>query len=254
MRNFDPVLETERIVGFVRGYMQNAGLGSVVLGLSGGVDSAVCAALAVRALGSANVSALAMPYRSSHPDSLDDAQQLADDLGIACHKIEITPFVDAYFNSIDPEASPLRRGNWMARIRMNILFDHSAKLSALVLGTSNRTELMVGYFTQFGDSACAFEPIGHLYKTEVWRLARTLNISPKIIDKAPSADLWRGQTDEADLGMPYRELDEILYELTELDLDFRSSQTLKYPLEQYQRVDRLIRISEFKRHLPPLPE
>ncbi len=253
MREFDPPIETERVVSFIRGYMQNSGFGRVVLGLSGGVDSAVCAALAVRALGAANVTALAMPYRTSHPDSLDDALQLAEDLGIACHKIEITPLVDVYFDSIDQEASQLRRGNWMARIRMNILFDHSAKLSALVLGTSNRTELMVGYFTQYGDSACAFEPIGHLYKTEIWQLARSLKISPKIINKAPSADLWQGQTDEADLSMPYGELDEILYELTELDLDFRSSQTLKYPLEQYQRVDRLIRVSEFKRHLPPLP-
>lgn len=252
MRNLDLDSELDRIVRFIRDYTQGAGLDKLVLGLSGGVDSAVCAALAVRALGKEAVTALMLPYASSHPDSLTDARDLAERLGINSHVIEITPMVDAYFHTYATHASPLRRGNWMARTRMCVLFDASAELRALVLGTSNRTELMVGYFTQFGDSACALEPIGHLYKTEVWQLARLLVIPDKIVSKTPTADLWRGQSDEADLGMPYAELDEIIYQLTELDLDPESSSRLSFPLEQYRRVDKLMRGSSFKRQMPPL--
>ncbi len=254
MRNLDLNKEKDRITCFIRAYLQSAGFGKVVLGLSGGVDSAVCCALAVEALGRENVIAAMLPYKTSHPDSLADALNLATLLGIEHHTIDISPMADAYFNRYEPQAGSLRRGNWLARTRMCVLFDLSARHRALVLGTSNRTELMVGYFTQFGDSACAMEPIGHLYKTEVWQLARLLGIPDKIVAKTPTADLWSGQSDEADLGLSYPVLDEILYALTELDVNARASENLDHPAELYQKVDRMITASAFKRKMPPLLE
>ncbi len=254
LRKLDLQKERGRIIGFIRAYMQGAGFTKVVLGLSGGVDSAVCATLAVEALGKANVIASMLPYKNSHPDSLADASHLADILGIEQHVIEITPMADAYFETYAVDATPLRRGNWLARTRMCVLFDLSVSHRALVLGTSNRTELMVGYFTQFGDSACAIEPIGHLYKTEVWELARLIGIPDKIVTKTPTADLWAGQSDEADLGLTYPVLDEIVYALTELDVNARASENLEYPAELYQKVDRMIVASAFKRKLPPILE
>lgn len=254
MRKLDLNVETERILGFIREYLAASGFQKLIIGLSGGVDSAVSAALAVRALGKENVIAVLLPYKSSHPDSLADAETLAQQLQIEYHVVEITAMTDAYFETYEPQATPLRRGNWMARTRMCVLFDLSAKYRALVLGTSNRTELLVGYFTQFGDSACALEPIGHLYKTEVWQLARLLNIPAKIVDKVPTADLWQGQSDEADLGMRYPELDEILYTLTELDINADASENMQFPKEKYARVEKLIRNSAFKRQLPPVLE
>lgn len=254
MRILDLNTEMNRITDFIRDYLSTAGFCKLILGLSGGVDSAVSAALAVRAIGKDNVTAIMMPYKNSHPDSLNDAVQLAEKLGIAHRVVDITVITDAYFDTFEPDAPPLRRGNWMARSRMCVLFDLSAKLNALVMGTSNRTELMVGYFTQFGDSACALEPIGHLYKTEVWALARLLDIPRQIVDKVPTADLWQGQSDEADLGLRYAELDEIVHALTEQDFNHRASENLDHPREHYEKVERMIARSAFKRALPPVPE
>lgn len=254
MRTLDLIKERERITGFIRDYLREAGFEKVVLGLSGGVDSAVCCALAVRALGADNVIAAILPYKNSHPDSQADASSFAQSLGVEHQVIDITPMAEAWFGSYAPDANDLRRGNWLARTRMCVLYDLSAARRALVLGTSNRTELMVGYFTQFGDSACAFEPIGHLYKTEVWALARLLEIPPKIVNKVPTADLWAGQTDEADLGISYPVLDELVYTLTELDVNVEASEDLPHPRQLYQKVDRMIRGSAFKRALPPTLE
>lgn len=253
MRKMDIAKEPERIAGFIRDYLRDAGFSKLVLGLSGGLDSSVSAALAVQALGRENVQALMLPYRTSSPQSLDDARWLAELLKLEYRIIPITPLVDAYFTAEEPEANKLRRGNLMARIRMCLLFDQAAARQALVLGTSNRTELMVGYSTQYGDSACALEPIGHLYKTEVKALAEILGMPEQIITKAPTADLWHGQTDEAELGMPYEELDEILWELTERRTDLSSGRKLLYPLEQYRKVEKMIERSAFKRALPALP-
>jgi NAD+ synthase len=253
MRHLDLQKEKENIIGFIRNYMHLSGLSRLVMGLSGGIDSSVCAALAVEALGKDNVTGVMLPCATSNPDSLQDAILIAEQLGISYQVTEITPMCEPYFMA-NPDMDQLRRGNWMARTRMCVLFDMSAKLPALVLGTSNRTELMVGYFTLYGDSACAIEPIGHLYKTEVRALARILNIPHKIILKVPSADLAVGQSDEADLGIDYPTLDEILYELTEQDLDFRSLENARFSLEQYEKVDKLIRSSAYKRLMPPVPE
>jgi len=247
-------LELERILSFIRDYTHDAGFSKVVLGLSGGVDSAVCAALAVKALGRENVTAVTMPYKTSHPDSHGDAIVLINQLGCQYAYVDISPMADAYFEQSESNLSPLRKGNWLARMRMCVLYDISAATHALVVGTSNRTELMVGYFTQYGDSACAFEPIGHLYKTEVWQLARMLEIPARIVNKIPTADLWAGQTDEAELGMPYQELDEIVYALTDLDINIQATENLDFPLEQYLKVDKMIQRSAFKRQMPPVLE
>jgi len=254
MRNLDLNKEKVRIIDFIRNYLSNAERDRLVVGLSGGVDSAVSTALAVEAIGSSNVTALIMPYETSNSESVADASDLAKQLGIDYQIIDITPVTKAYFENYAPEADHLRIGNWLARIRMCVLYDFSAKLQALVLGTSNRTEFMIGYFTQFGDSACAFEPIGHLYKTEVWKLAKILHIPEKIINKTPTADLWPGQSDEQEIGISYPVLDEIVYELTELHLSISATENLSYPVELYQKVERMIQSSAFKRRMPLILE
>lgn len=251
MRKINIEQEIERTCSFIKDYCDNAGIPNVVIGLSGGIDSSLSAVLAVKALGKNNVTGMILPYRTSSGSSAGDAELLAKNFGIRTETIEITPMVDAYFEKTAPEANSLRRGNFMARMRMSVLYDYSAKIPALVLGTSNRTELLVGYFTQHGDGACAFEPIGHLYKTEVREMSRVLGIPSQIIDKAPTADLWEGQTDESELGISYPILDEILYQLTELSINPNDSESLEYPLSTYQHVQKLISKSAFKRMLPP---
>ncbi len=254
MREINPAYEIERSAAFIRSYCQQAGVTKVVIGLSGGIDSSLSATLAVQALGKDNVLGLLLPYRKSSAHSAGDATILADWLGIKTQTIDISPMVDAYFAMHQNEVTSLRKGNFMARMRMSVLYDFSSQESALVLGTSNRTELLVGYFTQYGDGACAFEPIGHLYKTEVRLLSRVLGIPQSIIDKAPTADLWDGQTDEGELGISYPVLDEILYQLTEENLDVTEASKLSFPLATYHHVQKLISRSEFKRLLPPVLE
>lgn len=242
--------EAHRIITFIRDYCQKAQVSDLVIGLSGGVDSSLSAALAVAAVGREHLHAVNLPYRLSNSSSADDASLVAAHLGIALESIAISQLTDSYFDNFAPDADNLRRGNWMARIRMNILYDLSAKYHALVVGTSNRTELYVGYCTQFGDSACAFEPIGHLYKTEVWDMARALNLPEKIITKIPTADLWEGQSDEAELGISYPVLDSILRYLTEPQCD--ECPDLDNAI--IDKVRSLIARSEFKRRMPPIPE
>jgi NAD+ synthase len=242
------ITERDRIIGFIRSYCRTSCFNSLVIGLSGGIDSALSAALAVAAVGKERVYSYNIPYSRSHPDSANDAALVASHLQIEHTSIELTCFTDSYFDSYAPEADRLRKGNWMARIRMNVLYDQAAKHRALVVGTGNRTELLVGYCTQYGDSACAFEPIGHLYKTEVWAMARELGLPEKVINKVPTADLWEGQSDEGELGISYPELDKILMHITEPE---------RYPVcdsrpESIERVKSLILRSEFKRNMPPV--
>ncbi len=180
-----------------------------VLGLSGGVDSAVVAYLSARALGPHNVHCIRMPYTSSSPDSLADAQAVIDALGCGAHTIEIGDAVDGYLR-LEPGADARRRGNVMARTRMLVLFDQSAKLGALPVGTGNKTERLMGYFTWHADDSPPVNPIGDLFKTQVWQLARYLGVPARVIAKAPSADLEANQTDESDLGITYEEADRIL--------------------------------------------
>jgi len=250
MRDLNLKNEITRITKFIESELKKAGFSKLVIGLSGGIDSAVTAALSVRTVGKENVLGVMMPYRKSHPDSLNHAIELAKFLNIKYRIINISPMVDTYFDTYEKDADNLRRGNRMARERMCILYDLSAKHKALVAGTSNKSELLIGYCTQYGDSACAFEPIGHLYKTEVKKIAKLLGIPDAIIDKHPTADLWEGQTDEEEMGITYRKLDEILYNLFDLKKNKNEVIALGFSEDEVNKVISMNEKSEFKRKMP----
>jgi NAD+ synthase len=237
------------LVSFLREEVGSAGLSRAVLGLSGGIDSAVSCALAVRAFGQENMLALCMPYRTSDPGSERDARAVATALGVRYEVVDITAQVDAYFAG-QPDADRMRRGNKMARERMSILYDRSAEFRGLVVGTSNKTELLLGYGTLFGDMASAVNPIGDLYKTQIFQLARHLGLPPSVIDKAPSADLWEGQTDEAEMGFTYDAVDRLLWDLVERRLGDAELAAAGHDAAFAVRVRRMIAKSQFKRRLP----
>ncbi len=246
MRKIDYKKEIQRIEKFLQDYLIQSGMKGYIVGVSGGIDSALSLALAQSAIGKEKVYGVLMPYKESHPDSTADGIKLCEALGVGYEIQDISPFVDEWFK--DSEVSMLRKGNWMARIRMNILFDLSAKMSYLVLGTSNYSEWMTGYFTQFGDVACALEPIGKLYKTEVWEMSRHFDIPMSIIDKIPTADLWQDQSDEQEMGINYDDLDAILYAMS------TSADLQNFDHKQVELVQNLINRSRFKRKLAPMPE
>ncbi|MBI2875461.1 MAG: NAD+ synthase [Candidatus Tectomicrobia bacterium] len=237
------------LVGFIRNEVTKTGFQRVVLGLSGGVDSSLCAYLASEALGPQNVLGVMMPYQTSSSESLSHAELVVESLGIRHLKVDITPMVDAYFR-LFPEANQVRRGTKMARERMAILYDQSAADRALVLGTSNKTELLLGYGTQYGDMASAVNPLGDLYKSHVWQLARHVGVPEEIIQKKPSADLWAGQSDEEELGFTYEEADEILYFLVDKRYSYQELVEKGYPAEFVQQVYRRMQSSQYKRRLP----
>ncbi len=237
------------LTSFIKDAVLNSGTSGVVLGLSGGVDSALAAALAARALGPERVHAFLMPYRASSPESERDARAVAGHLGLPHRKIDITPMVDAYFGAEEPDADAGRRGNKMARERMTILFDQAKKLGALVLGTSNKTEILLGYSTVFGDNASSLNPLGDLYKRQVWQLSRHLGIPGQVVDKKPSADLWPGQTDEGELGFDYGTADEVLYLMFDLGLLPHEVVERGYDAGTVERIVRLEQRFRFKRRL-----
>lgn len=228
--------------------VERRGIEHAVLGLSGGVDSAVVAFLAARALGAENVHCIRMPYRSSSPDSLGDAQAVIDALGCDAQTIEITAAVDGYLQ-FAPDADPRRRGNIMARTRMLVLFDQSARLGALPLGTGNKTERLMGYFTWHADDSPPLNPIGDLFKTQVWQLARHLGVPERIVAKAPSADLEADQTDESDLGITYLEADRILSLMLSGFSDAKVAARGFAPSD-VALVRRRVDSTHWKRHLP----
>jgi NAD+ synthase len=219
-----------------------------VLGLSGGIDSAVVAYLCARALGPQNVYAIRMPYRTSSPDSLRDAQSVIDALGINAETIEISDAVDGYLRSA-PDADARRRGNVMARMRMLVLFDQSARLGALPIGTGNKTERLMGYFTWHADDTPPVNPIGDLFKTQVWDLARYLGVPVAVIDKPPSADLEANQTDEGDLGIRYAKADQILHLILS---GYRDANIVErgFAASDVALVRRRVDTTHWKRHLP----
>jgi NAD+ synthase len=212
--DINPELVTDILVRFLREELRSAGFARAVIGMSGGIDSAVSAALAVRALGAEEVLAVMMPYRTSNPDSEAHGRLVAESLNMPARKIDISAMVDGY---LDQEAVPagMRCGNVMARARMTILYDMSEEWRGLVIGTSNKTEMLLGYSTLFGDSAHAVNPLGDLYKHHVVQLARYLDLPTEVIDKPPSADLFEGQTDEAELGFSYADADALLMQLVD---------------------------------------
>ena len=237
------------LVRFIRDELGKCGCRKGILGLSGGLDSAVCAALAARALGPQNVLALIMPYGTAFPEDVRDAENLARRLGIRHETIDIAPQVDLYF-AAHPTTSRVQRGNKMARERMSVLYDYSAREGSFVLGTSNKTELLIGYGTIHGDMACAVNPMGDLYKTQVRELAAHLRVPAAIRRKSPTAGLWPGQTDEAEIGLVYEELDDILFGLVEERKRRKEIIEAGHRPAAVDRVVRMIRNSEFKRKLP----
>lgn len=237
------------LVGFLQDEIWKVGAKKAIMGLSGGIDSALVCHLAAEALGPENVYAICMPYKSSNPESEAHARLVAEASGVHYNVIEITPMVDAYFEGF-PDADPMRRGNKMARERMTILFDHSALQGALVLGTSNKTELLLGYGTLYGDMASALNPIGDLYKTQVWQLSEEVGVARPVIDKQPSADLWAGQTDEQELGFSYREVDQLLYRMVDQRATAEELQQAGFSTDFINTVYGKVQNSHFKRRLP----
>ena len=239
------------LCAFIREELHKFGFRRGILGLSGGLDSSVCAALAARALGGKNVLGMIMPYKETFGRDVKDALALAKRLGMRTRLVDISPMVDAYFARY-PTDNRVRVGNKMARERMSILYDQSVEEKALIVGTSNKTELLIGYGTIHGDMACAINPMGDLYKTQVRALGRYLRLPAGILKKRPTAGLWPGQTDEGEIGLSYSELDTILYEL----VDERRSATevigLGHKKAVVEKVESLIVNSEFKRKMPPI--
>ena len=238
------------LVGFIRDETRQAGFERVVLGLSGGIDSTVAAFLACEALGVGHVAGVIMPYRTSSPASREDAELVARHLGMAAPLVDISPMVDAYIGPAGV-TDRVRAGNVMARQRMIVLYDISSRDRALVLGTSNKTEVLLGYGTLHGDMACALNPLGDLYKTQVWQLAGALGVPEQIIRKRPSADLWEGQTDEGELGFTYAEADRLLYYMIDERRNDGELAGLGFDLRLVQNVKEMVRKNQFKRR-PPL--
>jgi len=249
------------IAGFIRGQLEQAGFERAVLGLSGGIDSALVAYLVAEAIGAERLLTVLLPYRTSSPASRADAEAVVGDLGCASELVEISAMVDGYFGQDGAVgaggddahgANSLRRGNFASRMRMAVLYDRSVTWGGLVVGTGNKTESLIGYTTLFGDSACAFNPIGDLYKSQVRQMALAIGVPDAIIRKAPSADLWPGQTDEAEGEFSYPLLDRILFWRVDKRRSIDEMAALGFDPAIVERVDRMVATSEFKRQVPPI--
>jgi NAD+ synthase len=237
---------------FLSDMLAESGLTGYVIGLSGGIDSALSASIAVSAVGSDKVLGMLMPYSHSLKSSCDHAVELSDKLGIGTERIDITPMINAYYDDID-NIDPIRIGNKMARERMSILFDKAFQYNMLVLGTSNRTEICLGYGTWHGDIACSVNPLGMLYKTQVRQLAKYYQVPKSILDKTPTADLWPGQTDEGELGMEYEKVDRLLFRMIEQEVTNR--EMLNDDGFDDALIDRAVSLLNrfyFKRRLPEI--
>ena len=245
----DPELTRHVLKAFLRDEIRKVGFEKAIVGLSGGIDSAVSCDLVAKAIGAHNVVAVRLPYKSSSPDSLEHAQMVIDALGVQSETIDITPMVDPLFERL-PDMDAKRKGNVMARQRMIVLYDRSAALGGLVIGTSNKTELLLGYGTLFGDMASAVNPIGDLYKTQVRQLAAYLGMPAPIIDKPPSADLWIGQTDEGEIGLTYAEVDRLLVMLVDERYTPAEAVEAGFDARLVDRVWRTVRVNHFKRRGP----
>ncbi len=239
----------ELLVRFIKDQTTNAGFSKAIVGVSGGVDSAVSAALAAEALGKENVLGVMMPYRTSNPKSADDAKLVIQTFGIRSELVDISTMVDGYCDERKVTDS-LRRGNVMARMRMIVLYDLSAREKALVIGTSNKTEILVGYGTQHGDLACAINPLGDLYKSQIWQLAEAINVPKQVIEKAPTADLWEGQTDESEMGITYAKLDALLFEMIDERHSDEELAKLGFDAALIKKVRGMIQKNQFKRRPP----
>ena len=245
----DTQLATDIICGFIRDQTRKAGLPRAVIALSGGIDSALAAALAARALGPDNVLAIRMPWRDSSANSLSDADLLIEALGLPALTVEITPMVSPLFERF-PDMDQRRRGNIMARQRMIVSYDQSVAWGGLVMGTSNKTEFLLGYSTIYGDSGSAMQPIADLYKAQVRQLSAALDLPQSILDKAPSADLWQGQTDEQELGFRYEDVDQVLYLLVDERYVVDEVVEEGFAREFVEDVWRRVKANHYKRTMP----
>ncbi len=253
MRELDYDSVIEKLVSFIARKVEEANAGGVIVGISGGIDSATTAYLAVKALGRERVLGLIMPYYETQ--DVEDAKLVCNELGIEHRIISIRPIVDSFERALSMELDERSRGNIMARTRMILLYAHANARNLLVLGTSNRSEVLTGYFTKWGDGASDYAPLINLYKTEVWEIAKRLGVPERIIRKKPSAGLWEGQTDEDELGISYRLLDEILHLLVDLKMpEGKIAEHLGIPVDKVQHVRNLIERSMHKRRLPVGPE
>ncbi|NJE49473.1 NAD+ synthase [Thermococcus sp. 9N3] len=249
MRELDFNSVVEIITAFIREKVEEANAEGVVIGISGGIDSATTAYLAVRALGRERVLGLIMPYYQNR--DVEDARLVCSSLGIECREINIKPIVDSFVSQLGFQPDRRNLGNIMARTRMVLLYAHANEKNCLVLGTSNRSEFLTGYFTKWGDGASDYAPLINLYKTEVWEIAKLIGVPERIIEKKPTAGLWEGQTDEDELGISYRLLDEILWRLVDLLKDKDEiAEELGIPIERVEYVENLVKRSEHKRRLP----
>jgi NAD+ synthase len=236
---------------FISIEIERSGFERAVIGVSGGVDSALSCFLAADALGPQNVLALHLPYETTPDEATKHALQVIEITGVQQKVIDIAPFVKPIFEHI-PKADRIRQGNIMARMRMILLYDQSVDFNALVVGTSNKTEILLGYTTLYGDNACALNPLGDLYKTQIWQLARALDIPPQIVEKAPSADLWVGQTDEGELGFTYAQVDQLLYLLVDQRYSPEACVQAGFDQDFVSEVVRKIQRTQYKRMLPPV--
>ena len=239
------------ITEFIRGQLRQAGFERAVLGLSGGIDSALVAYLVAEAIGADRLLCVLMPYRTSAATSRSDAEEVVRRLGTASEVVDITPMVDGFYGP-ETDASALRRGNFMARMRMSVLYDRSVTWGGLVVGTSNKTESLIGYTTVFGDAACAFNPIGDLYKSQVRQVAAAIGVPDSIIAKAPSADLWPDQTDEGEGGFSYPLLDRLLFWRIDKRRSIDEVVALGFERSLVERIDKMVAGAEFKRQVPPI--
>lgn len=251
--NIDLSLTRKLITIFIHDELGQVGFNKAIVGISGGIDSALVAYLAVEALGKENVLGLRLPYKASSDDSLHHAMLVIEDLGIPHDTIEITSMVEPLFERF-PEMSRMRRGNVMSRQRMIVLYDQSEAFNGLVVGTSNKTEALLGYATIFGDSSAAIQPIGDLYKYQVRQLAREMGVPDVIVNKPPSADLWPGQTDETELGYTYDQADEVLYMLVDQRYTIDDCDQAGIDRAFAEKVWRTVQRSQYKRRLPIVPK
>ncbi len=247
----NPELTREILVKFIKTEMGRAGFSRAVVGVSGGIDSSVTLMLATEALGSENVLAIRMPYKTSSPESLEHAKWVIEKSGAKELTVPITEMVDALLQHFQ-DADQIRKGNIMARARMIVLYDQSAAFEGLVVGTGNKTEILLGYTTLYGDAACALNPLGDLYKTQLRELAAALGLPEAILSKPPSADLWVGQTDEGELGFTYAEVDRLLMHLIDGRFSIEDCVDAGFDREFVELVIDRIRKSQFKRALPPI--
>jgi NAD+ synthase len=244
-------LASKILSSFLREEITRTGLKHAVVGVSGGVDSSLSCFLAAEGLGPENVLAVRMPYKQSSPDSLRHAQLVIEATGVQSKTVDITPMVEPMFEQF-PAMDSRRKGNIMARERMIILYDQSAEIGGLVVGTGNKTEIMLGYTTLYGDSACALNPLGDLYKTQVRQLARAVGVPEEIVAKPPTADLWTGQTDEGELGFTYEEVDKLLYLLVDERYSPEECTEAGFKKDFVEGVVEIVRRNQFKRVLPPI--